>query len=196
MDSNYSLADVATVMGGREGFGGMGGLGWLILLFLFLMGTGNGFGWGGGNAAAVGYATQADITNAIQAQTSALNQQSILMSSQNNNYETARLIDQLGTNLMAQNNTNTINVIQGFNALSGQITNQTNVLGSKLDALGFQLENCCCSIKTLIKDNQIADLTNQLNQANNQAVNSAQSLYLLSQLGKYTPGAAAAAAGA
>ena len=195
MDSNYSLADVATVMGRDSGFGGMGGLGWLILLFLFLMGTGNGFGWGG-NAAAVGYATQADITNAIQAQTSAMNQQGILLSSANNNYETSRLIDQLGMTLMNQNNANTINVIQGFNNLSGQITNQTNVLSSKLDQLGFQMENCCCSIKTLIKDNQIADLTNQLNQANNQAVNSAQSLYLLSQLGTYTPGAPAAAAGA
>lgn len=187
MDSNYSLADVATVMGRDGGFGGMGGLGWLILLFLFLMGTGNGFGWGGGNAAAVGFATQADITNAIQAQTSALNQQGILMSSQNNNYETARLIDQLGANLMAQNNTNTINVIQGFNQLSGQITNQTNVLASKLDNLGFQMENCCCSIKTLIKDNQIADLTRQLDKATTDASNSAQSLFLLSQLGKFTP---------
>ena len=193
MDNGYSLADAAAIMGGRgEGFGGLGGLGILILLFLFLMN--NGFGFGGGNAAAVGYATQADITSAIQAQTSAMNQQAILMSSQNNNYETARLIDQLGANIAAQNNTNLINVIQGYNALGNQITNQTNVLGSKLDALGFQLENCCCSIKTMIKDNQIADLTNQLNQANNQAVNSAQSLYLLSQLGKYTPGAAAAGA--
>lgn len=196
MDSGYSLADVATVMGRDGGFGGMGGLGWLILLFLFLMGTGNGFGWGGGNAAAVGYATQADITNAIQNQTAALNQQQILLSSANNNYETARLIDSLGASIAAQNNTNLINVIQGYNNLGNQITNQTNVLASKLDNLGFQMENCCCSIKTLIKDNQIADLTNQLNMAQNTAVNNAQSLYLLSQLGTYTPGAPAAAAGA
>lgn len=196
MDSGYSLADVATVMGRDGGFGGMGGLGWLILLFLFLMGTGNGFGWGGGNAAAVGYATQADITNAIQNQTAALNQQQILLSSANNNYETARLIDSLGASIAAQNNSNLINVIQGYNNLGNQITNQTNVLASKLDNLGFQMENCCCSIKTLIKDNQIADLTNQLNMAQNTAVNNAQSLYLLSQLGTYTPGAPAAAAGA
>lgn len=196
MDSGYSLADVATVMGRDGGFGGMGGLGWLILLFLFLMGTGNGFGWGGGNAAAVGYATQADITNAIQNQTAALNQQQILLSSANNNYETARLIDSLGASIAAQSNTNLINVIQGYNNLGNQITNQTNVLASKLDNLGFQMENCCCSIKTLIKDNQIADLTNQLNMAQNTAVNNAQSLYLLSQLGTYTPGAPAAAAGA
>jgi conjugal transfer/entry exclusion protein len=65
--------------------------------------------------------------------------------------------------------------------------NQTNVIGSKIDQLGFQMENCCCSIKTLIKDNQIADLQNQLNQANNVAVNAAQSQYLLGQMGKWSP---------
>ena len=181
MDSGYSLADLA-VLNKDSGFGGAG-LGWLIILFLFFMNGGFGFG----NNAAAAYATQADITNAIQAQTSAMNQQGILMSSQNNNYETSRLIDQLGMTLMNQNNANTINVIQGFNNLSGQITNQTNVIGSKLDALGFQLENCCCSIKTLIKDNQIADLTRELNKAQGDASNNAQSLFILSQLGKFTP---------
>ena len=155
-----------------------------LLLFLFFMN--GGFGWGGNNAATA-YATQADITSAIQAQTSAMNQQGILMSSQNNNYETSRLIDQLGMSLMNQNNANTINVIQGFNSLSGQITNQTNVLSSKLDQLGFAMENCCCSIKTLIKDNQIADLTRELNKATTDSSNNAQSLFLLSQLGKFTP---------
>ena len=187
MDSNYSLADVATVMGRNDG---MGGAWWLILLFLFLIG-GNGFGFGGGRG---DYVTSADLNSAIAGQTSALNQQQILLSSANNNYETARLIDSLGASIAAQNNTNLINVIQGYNALGNVITNQTNVLGSKLDQLGFQMENCCCSIKTLIKDNQIADLTNQLNMAQNAAVNNAQSLYLLSQLGTYTPGAPAAGA--
>lgn len=94
---------------------------------------------------------------------------------------------------MNQNNTNLINAIQGFNQIGQQIMNQTSVLGSKLDQLGFNMEQCCCSIKTLIKDNQIADLQNQLNQANNIAVNSAQSQYLLSQMGKWTANAPAAA---
>lgn len=186
MDNGYSLAELA-VLGKDGGFGGMGGIGWLIILFLFFMNGGFGF-----NNAAANYATQADITNAIQAQTSALNQQGILTSSMNNNYETAQLLNNLGMNLMNQNNTNMINVVQGYNSLSGQITNQTNVLASKLDNLGFQLENCCCSIKTLIKDNQIADLTRELNKATADASNNAQSLYLLSQLGKYTPGTATA----
>ena len=187
MDNGYSLADVMAVS--RDGGFGGAGLGWLIILFLFFMGRGFGFGGGGGE----GYVTPTDLSSALQAQTSALNQQSIMLSSANNNYETARLIDGLGASIAQQNSTNLINVIQGYNNLSGQITNQTNVLGSKLDQLGFAMENCCCSIKTLIKDNQIADLTNQLNMAQNTAVNNAQSMYLLSQLGKYTPGSGATA---
>ena len=156
------------------------------------------FGWGGigggNNAAAAGYATTQDITNAIAAQTSALNQQSLLLSSANNNYEVARLIDNQSMAMANQNNANYINAIQGFNNLNQQIMNQTTFLGSKLDQLGFQMENCCCSIKTLIKDNQIADLTNQLNQANNIAVNQAQSEFLLGQMGRWVANAPAAAA--
>lgn len=38
----------------------------------------------------------------------------------------------------------------------------------------------------------IADLTNQLNQANNAAINGAQSQYLLSQMGKWVANAPAA----
>lgn len=158
-----------------------------FLIVAVIFGWGGIGGLGGGNAAAVGYATMADVNSAINNQTiqNGLNQ--IALSSANNNYETAQLI----TN---QNNTNLINAIQGFNNLGLQIMNQTNVIGSKLDQLGFNMENCCCSIKTLIKDNQIADLTNQLSQANNVAVNSAQSQFLLSQMGKWVANAPAAAA--
>jgi hypothetical protein len=158
-----------------------------FLIVAVIFGWGGIGGLGGGNAAAVGYATMADVNAAINNQTiqNGLNQ--IALSSANNNYETAQLI----TN---QNNTNLINAIQGFNNLGQQLMNQTNVLGSKLDQIGFQMENCCCSIKTLIKDNQIADLTNQLSQANNVAVNSAQSQYLLSQMGKWVANAPATAA--
>ena len=144
------------------------------------------------------FATVQDVNEAVNNQATQQGLQNVLLSSANNNYETARLVENQTMQLMNQNNTNLINAIQGFNNVSQQIMNQTNVLGSKLDQLGFQMENCCCSIKTLIKDNQIADLTNQLNQANNVAVNSAQSQYLLSQMGKWVanaPATAAAAAG-
>jgi len=161
----------------------------LIIAILF----GGGFGGlGGGNAAALaGYATVQDVNQAVDNQATQTGLRDVLLSSANNNYETSRLVSEQTMGLMNQNNTNLINAIQGFNSVSQQIANQTNVLGSKLDQLGFQMESCCCSIKTLIKDNQIADLTNQLNNANNVAVNSAQSQYLLSQMGKWVANAPA-----
>ena len=160
----------------------------LIIAILF----GGGFGGLGGNRG--NYATPQDVQAAVNNQATQTGIQNVLLSSANNNYETARLISEQTLATMNQNNTNLINAIQGFNNVSQQIMNQTNVLGSKLDQLGFQMDNCCCSIKTLIKDNQIADLTNQLNQANNVAVNSAQSQYLLSQMGKWVANAPATTA--
>ena len=162
----------------------------LIIAILF----GGGIGGFGGRAPMPNVATVTDVNTAIANQSTANGLQNVLLSSANNNYETAQLISNQTMQMMNQNNTNLINAIQGFNQVGQQIMNQTNVLGSKLDNLGFQMESCCCSIKTLIKDNQIADLTNQLNNANNVAVNSAQSQYLLSQMGKWVANAPATTA--
>lgn len=163
---------------------------WLgaFLIIAILFGGGNFFG-GGRGAAMPNFATVQDVNQAVDNQATQSGIRDVLLSSANNNYETARLVENQTMQLMNQNNTNLINAIQGFNSIGLQIMNQTNTLGSKLDNLGFQMENCCCSIKTLIKDNQIADLTNQLNQANNIAVNSAQSQYLLGQMGKWVANA-------
>ena len=167
---------------------------WLgaFLIIAILFGGGGLFG-GGARGPMPNFATVQDVNAAIDNQATQSGIRDVLLSSANNNYETARLVEGQTSQLIAQNNTNLINAIQGFNTLGVQIMNQTNVLGSKLDQLGFQMENCCCSIKTLIKDNQIADLTNQLNQANNIAVNSAQSQYLLGQMGKWVANAPTAA---
>ena len=162
---------------------------WLgaFLIIAILFGGGNFFG--GRGAAMPNYATVQDVNQAVDNQATQSGIRDVLLSSANNNYETARLVENQTMQLMNQNNTNLVNAIQGFNSLGLQIMNQTNTLGSKLDNLGYQMENCCCSIKTLIKDNQIADLTNQLNNANNIAVNSAQSQYLLGQMGKWVANA-------
>lgn len=163
----------------------------LIIAILFGGGFG-GFGGRGPVGPLPNYATVQDVNEAVNNQATQEGIRDVLLSSANNNFEVARLIDNQTMYLSNQNNTNTINAIQGFNNLGQQIMNQTNILGSKLDQLGFQMESCCCSIKTLIKDNQIADLTNQLNAANNVAVNSAQSQYLLAQMGRWVANAPAA----
>ena len=155
------------------------------------------FGWGGiggGNAAAVGYATAQDVTNAIAAQTSALNQQSLLLSSANNNYETARLIDNQSMSMMNQNNTNLLAAINGFNAVNQNIASGFNSVNQNIANLGYKMDQCCCSIKTLILENRLQDAQIALSNAQNVAVNAEQSQYLLSQLGSFVPKSAPAAA--
>ena len=155
------------------------------------------FGWGGfgggANAVAAGYATTQDVTNAIAAQTSALNQQSLLLSSANNNYETARLIDNQSMSMMNQNNTNLLAAINGFNAVNLNIANGFSSVNQNIADLGYKMENCCCSIKTLILENRLQDAQIALSNAQNIAVNAEQSQYLLSQLGSFVPKTAAAA---
>ena len=176
-------------MSENSSFFGSDWLGAFLIIAILFVG-GNFFG--GGNHGQ--YATVNDVNAAINNQATQQGIQNVLLSSANNNYETARLVENQTMQLMNQQNANLINAIQGYNSIGQQIMNQTNVLGSKLDQLGYQMENCCCSIKTLIKDNQIADLQNQLNNANNVAVNSAQSQYLLSQMGKWVANAPATTA--
>lgn len=154
------------------------------------------FGWGGfggNNAVAAGYATTQDVTNAIAAQTSALNQQSLLLSSANNNYETARLIDNQSMNMMNQNNTNLLAAINGFNAVTQNMTSGFNSVNQNIADLGYKMDQCCCSIKTLILENRLQDAQIALSNAQNIAVNAEQSQYLLSQLGSFVPKSATTA---
>lgn len=155
------------------------------------------FGWGGigggNNAVAAGYATTQDVTNAIAAQTSALNQQSLLLSSANNNYETARLIDNQSMAMMNQNNTNLLTAVNGFNAVSQNIANGFNTVNQNIANLGYKMEDCCCSIKTMLLENRLQDTQIALQNAQNVAVNAEQSQYILSQLGSFVPKSAAAA---
>ena len=171
MDTTSGITPVMPVGGLGDGFGGGGSwLFFIVILFLFMGG-----GWGG-NATA----QAVDLSSQFAAQTSALNQQQILLSSANNNYETARLIDGLGSTIMQQNNTNLVNAIQGFNQL-----------GSKIDNLGYQLNQCCCDIKTQMLQNRLDDANAALVTAQGAISNANQSQYLLSMLGSYTPGATA-----
>ena len=117
---------------------------WLgaFLIIAILFGGGLG-GFGGGRAVpGPAVATVNDVNAAINNQATQSGIQSVLLSSANNNYETARLVENQTMQLMGQNNTNLINAIQGFNNIGQQIMNQTNVLGSKLDQLGYQMDQC------------------------------------------------------
>lgn len=181
---------------------------WLgaFLIIAVMFGGFGGFGFGG-NAAAAAALTTADVQSMINAQTNQNTLENIMLSSANNNYENIKNTADQTMFLSQQQNTNLINAIQGFNAVSGQITNgfnsvnqgicnSTAALQQSIADLGYKMESCCCSIKTQMLENRLADAQAALSNAQDIANNSAQSAYLLGQLGKFVINAPAAAAGA
>lgn len=169
-----------------------GGWGFVLVILIVLLGIGgNGVFGGGSNATTAGYATVADINNSINSAFANMNAQNVLLSSANNNYETAQLINQQSMNMMNQNNTNLLAAINGFNAVNLGMNTGFNSVNQNISDLGFKMEQCCCGIKTLILENRLQDAQIALQNAQNIAVNAEQSQYILSQLGSFTPKAAA-----
>ena len=160
-----------------EGSGG-GFLYILAILFLFGM-MGGGFGFGGRPGP--------DIATADQVNNGFVNQQlqQIALSSANNNYETAQLINAQTNTLMQQNQTYEINAIQGFNQINLGIQNQTNVLSMQLQALQAKMDSCCCEIKTQMLQDKLADTQAQKVALQNEISNFQQSQYILGQMGRW-----------
>lgn len=173
----------------------------LIIAVLFNGGFG---GFGGNNAMAAQALTQADLNAALANQTNQQTLENIMLSSANNNYETLKNTNDQTMFLSQQNNTNLINSIQGFNTVNNAITNGFNGVNQNmcngfnsvqqsLADLSYKMDQCCCSIKTTLLENRLADAQQELANARDIANNSAQSAYLLSQLGKFVINAPAAA---
>ena len=195
---DYTLSDIASVMGGEKG-GGFGGLLMVVIVFLFVvMLGGRGFGGDYGPGPGPGYVTQGEFTAGLNNVTTQSALQGIALSSANNNYETAQLINGQTNTLIEQNNANLINAIQGFNAVNLSIQNQTNVLANQLQALQAKMDSCCCDIKTTMLQYKLDDAQAALVAKNNDISNYTQSQYLLGQLGRFVAwagsGTAAAAA--
>ena len=167
-----------------NGFGGDNSFMWIFALLLLLYG-GNGFGFGGGRYPMPDVATNEAMTAGFNNQATQAQLQQIALSSANNNYETARLIQSQTAELVAQNNTNLINAIQGFNQINVSLMNQTNALSVQLQALQAKLDNCCCEIKTQMLQNRYED-----ERANNVALrndisNYNQTQFILGQTGRW-----------
>ena len=175
-------------MGDSTSFGGEWIFAFLIIAVIFGWG---GAGVGGGNANVAAYATMADVNSAINNQSVQQSLGAIALSSQNNNYETARLISDQNMSMMQQNNSNLINAIQGFNTVNGNIASGFASVNQNIANLGYKMEECCCSIKTMLLENRLQDTQIALQNAQNVAVNAEQSQYILSQLGSFVPKAAA-----
>lgn len=161
-----------------------------LIVLLGIFGGGFGGGFGGNNAAMAGLATTAEVQNSINSAMAQQNAQNILLSSANNNYETSQLISGQNMAMMNQANSNLINAIQGFNQVTSSIQSGFNSVNQNIANLGFQLDRCCCDIKTTLLQNRLSDAETRLNQQYTAISNAEQSQYILGQLGTYTPRAA------
>lgn len=177
MDSS-SITPVMPVGGGMDGFGGGSAFIWIFGLLILLGMFNGGFGFGGGRGLAP--ATQEYVQTAIDNAgiNSQLNQ--IALSSADNNYQTAQLINGQTRDLMTQGYSYQINAVQGFNQLQQQIA-----------ALGSRMDSCCCEIKTTLLQDKYDAAARELAKAQNEAVNAAQSQYLLGVMGKWVANAPA-----
>ena len=171
-------------MGDSNGFGGEWIFAFLIIAVIFGWG---GAGFGGGNANVAAYATMADVNAAINNQTTSQALGAIALSSQNNNYETARLISEQNMSMMQQNNTNLVNAIQGFNTVNGNIATGFAAVNQNIADLGYKMEQCCCGIKTMLLENRLQDTQIALQQSQTANIVNASNQYLLSQLGSFVP---------
>lgn len=142
-----------------------------VFLIIAVLFGGGGF-FGNGNSQAV--------DSAIAYQSTQNGIKDVLLSSANNNYETAQLISAQTRDYMASNYANQINVVQGFNAIQQSIAD-----------LGYRMDQCCCSIKTQLLQDKYDETLRALTKAQTDASNSAQTEYLLSVMGKWVANPAA-----
>lgn len=158
-EGTLTASDAIALRDSGDGmFGGGNAFFWVFALLLL----GNGGFYGNG-----GNVTQAELTNQLNAQTQQAQLQQIALSSANNNYETAQLINQT-------NSTNLINAIQGFNNLSQQIS-----------GLSAQLDTCCCSIKTQMLQDKLDEANAKIIAQQNEISNAQQTQQILNTLGRF-----------
>ena len=166
-NGGLSTGDLALMR--NDGLGADGGFMWVFALLILMFGMGNG-GWNFGGGRGPEYATADQVNQGFNNQ----NMQQILLSSANNNYETAQLISQQTNALMQQNNTNLINAIQGFNSINISLQNMM-----------AKMDSCCCEIKTQMLQDRLADANAQKVALQNEISNYQQSQYLLGQTGRW-----------
>lgn len=179
--ADMTPADLAAINNG--GFGENSMFFWIFALML-LPGIGGGRFANGGPAPG-NYVTQAELTAGLNNQATQAQLQQIALSSANNNYETAQLINAQTNLMLQQQNAGQINAIQGFNAVNLNLTNLVNGLSNKMDQAIYQLEQCCCSIKTQMLQDRLADKTAELTAAQGAINNAAQTQTILSQMGRW-----------
>lgn len=167
---------------GGSSFFGSDWLGaFLIIAILF----GGGLGFGGGRGPMPDVATKEYVMETVNNQGIQNQLQQIALSSANNNYEVAQRINDQTNALMQQGYTYQLGAEARFNQIQQSIAQ-----------LGYQMDQCCCSIKTQMLQDKYDALENQYRTAQNDLSNAAQSQYILNALGRFVayPAQAATAA--
>jgi len=181
-----------------DGMNGNASFVWIFALMMMMFGGRGVWGGNGGPGpmpAMQPYATADQVNQGFNNQQF----QQLSLATERNNYETARLINEQTNLLSQQNNANTINAIQGFNQINLSIQNQTNVISQQLQALQAKIDSCCCEIKTQMLQQRLDDTQAQKVALENQVSNYNQSQYILGQMGRWvgwTPSGTQAATGA
>lgn len=152
--------------------------------FLFLAGGGNGF-FGARPPMGPPPATQSDVTEAVNNQSIQQQLNALGIATANNNFEMAKQFMDQNLSMQSLNNTNLINIIQGFNNLTQQIMSQNAGLSQKIDQLGFKMETCCCDIKTQLLQNQLAEANATIVKQQTEISNQNQTNTILNQLGRW-----------
>jgi len=152
----------------------------LIIAILF----GGGLGWGGGRGAMPDVATKEFVQDSVNNQATQTGLRDILLSSANNNYEMAQRINDQTNALMQQGYVYQLSAEQRFNSLQAQIAQ-----------LGYQMDSCCCSIKTQMLQDKYDALEEKYRTAQNDLSNAAQSQYILGALGRFVTNPPVAATG-
>lgn len=156
---------------GGSSFFGSDWLGaFLIIAILF----GGGFGFGGGRGPMPDVATKEFVQDAVNNQSTQNGIQQLLLATERTNFETVKTIGDQTRDLMQQNYANQINVIQGFNQLSG-----------KLDMLGAQMQACCCDIKTQMLQDKYEALEQKYRDSQERLANADQTQTILNALGRF-----------
>lgn len=174
-----SNSDVALLSDRNNGFFGGDGMAFWIFALLFL--NNGGFGVNGNG----GVVTNADLNASQNAQTQQLQMQGLSDQLAQNKFDLAQVVNAQTAELVAQNNTNLINAIQGFNNLGLQITNQTNVLSAQLMGLDAKMSQCCCDIKTQMLQNRLEDAQAKIVAQQAELSNAQQTQTILNTLGRF-----------
>lgn len=157
------------------------GLGIFFIFALLMMNN----GWGGYGARPMSGVTEGELANSQANQTTQLQLSNLLTGQQNNLFEMANMFSGQNLQMMQQNNTNLINAIQGFNNVTAQISNQTNVLGTQIQALDAKMSSCCCEIKTQMLRDRLDEAERRNVVLQNAIDNANQSQYILGNLGRF-----------